>query len=86
MNMTARIMGVRIRDKEKMRKFCGDVRKAAKSYDRVTVYYDGQIFDFRTRGHEIPEDEMLIIGVYSGTVTVAQLMEDIEFVIRGKKK
>lgn len=70
---------------DQMRKFAAQVRTAAVRTGRVTVYYDGQRFDFRSAGREIAEDEMLIVGVYSPTCTQSDIREDMAFVAKNRR-
>lgn len=76
---------MRIVTLDQIRRLSAQIRDAAANTGRVTVYYDGQVFDFRSLGREIAGDDALIVGVYSPSVTTLDIREDMEFVMKDRR-
>jgi len=75
-------IGARITTADQARRFAAQVRVAAETSGKASVYFDGQTFDFRSRGRELgPEEEFMLVGVYGRGATLADINEDMTFVM-----
>jgi len=80
-------IGARITSADQMRRFAAQVRVAAETSGKASVYFDGHTFDFRSRGRELgPEDDCMLVGVYGRGATLADISEDMTFMLGKVRK
>jgi hypothetical protein len=79
-----RAVSVKTLSAEQLHAYADKVRRAAKRDGMVTLYYDGQRFNFSAS--TIDEDDAFVVGVYTDKAKRTDIVEDMAFVNRKPKK